>query len=66
MDVGPIRLPPGGKDSGAEAERPAGGGGPGGDLSRGSGPRRPLNETGDEDGGMADGAAVHIKWGGTG
>ena len=55
-----------GTDSGAEAECPAGGGGPVIDHSGGPCPRRTSTETGNEYGGMADGAAVHGKQDGTG
>ena len=61
LDGGPLRLPPRGKDGGAEAECPAGGGGPGGDLSGGPGPRRTSTVMGEEDRVMADGEAVHGK-----
>ena len=37
-DGGPLCLPLGGKDGGAEAERPTDGGDPGGDFSGGAGP----------------------------
>ena len=57
-----ISLNPRGKDGGTEAKRPAGGGGPGKELSRGFVPRRTLTETVDKDRGIADGASVHIKW----
>ena len=43
----PLRLPPRGKDGGTEAELPAGGGGPGKDLSGGPGPRRTSTATSD-------------------
>ena len=66
LDGGPLSLPSRGKDGGAEAERPAGGGGPGKDLSGGPGPRRMLTATADKDGVMADSAAIHGKWDGTG
>ena len=66
MDGGPLYLPLIGKDVSAEAERPDGGGGPGGYLSRGPGPRIPSTATGNKYRGMDDGAAVHSKWDGTG
>ena len=59
-------MPLRGKDGGAEAESPTGRGGPGGDLSGSPGPRRTSNAAGNKDSGMADGAAVHSKWDGTG
>ena len=44
-----------------EAERPASGGGPDRDHIGGPCPRHTSTSTGDEDGGMADGAVVYGK-----
>ena len=66
MDGGPLRLPLGGKDGGAEAEHHFVEEDPGGDLIGVPGPRRQSTATGNKNVGMADGAAVHNKWDGTG
>ena len=61
-----LGLPPRGMDGGSEAEHTAGGGGSGGNHHRGSSPRRTSTVTGKKDWGLADGAAVHGEWDGSG
>ena len=56
---GPLDLPPIRADGGLEAERPVGGGDPGGDHSGGTSPRRTSNITGGKYWGLSDSAAVH-------
>ena len=58
-DGGPIGLPPRGTYRGAEAEYPAGGGGPGRDHRGSPSPRHMSTATCDTDRGLADGADVH-------
>ena len=65
-DGGPLRLPPRDKDGGAEAGHPAGGGGPGEELSGVPSPRNMSTVTSEKDEGMADVSAVHDKWDRTG
>ena len=50
MDSGPLRLPPRGKDGGAEAGRPTCRGGSVGNPSRGPGPRLTLTAAVKKDG----------------
>ena len=64
-DGGLLHQPPRGERRAAEAERPAGRGGPDRDSSGGLCPRCLLLADGDKYGGMAYGAAVNGKWDGT-
>ena len=61
-----LRLPPRGESKGTEAEHPASRGSPGGDPRGGLCPRLTFFATGNEYGGMTDGAVVNGKLDGPG
>ena len=65
-DSGPLGLPPGGTDGGSEKTSAEIVGGSDGRTGGGPGLTRTLTATSNKDRGLADSAAAHSQWDGTG